>query len=718
VIAGTLSFYAHESLSARPAPGFFALLRARAPVLLSVLIGLIAGAWVRLCQSASARRRELVAANQELERVNGQLKEEAQKAMLSEERFHLQFAANPYPMYIFDCHSLAISDVNEAALRQYGYTREEFLALSALDLRPQEEAARFLARLQAGDQGYSARGIWRHNRKDGTQLLAEVCVFRFQRDSGVKELVLAQDVTLRVDAEQSLRKSEAALKSMIGNAPFGLCTTSLRKDCFEDCNPALSEMLGYRREEMLSLKLSSDLWADPVDRNRMLDLLRRTRRLKGFESTLLRKDGTGIPVRLWGVLEANSEAEPDRLDLYVEDVTEHSALEQQVRQVQKLEAVGRLAGGIAHDFNNILVVIRLSTESMLSQVTLESAFTTPLLQVLNASERAAALTRQLLAFGRQQIMQARILNINAVVTDTLHLLRRTIGEDIQLVTRLCDSLSNTRLDPDQLAQVIINLAINARDAMPHGGRLEIETQNVVLDDSYVHNHGVVQPGKYVMLVVSDNGTGIEKALLPRIFDPFFTTKELGKGTGLGLSIVYGIVKQSGGYIWVYSEPGQGTTFKLYFPVTAAPVEAAVDRGELRPQTGESTVLVVEDETEIRQNLRECLHQLGYKVVEAADGVEALRTFEQRHREIDLVLTDLVMPHMSGHELAVNLARLDPQIALLFMSGYTEDNAVRREILCKGSAFLNKPFTVAELSAAVHGALAMKRLNQAPELTPT
>ena len=262
------------------------------------------------------------------------------------------------------------------------------------------------------------------------------------------------------------------------------------------------------------------------------------------------------------------------MEAYLEDLTEQSALEQQIRAVQKLEAVGRLAGGVAHDFNNILVVIKLSTEMMLGQITPDSPLSKPLLQVANAADRAAALTKQMLAFSRRQMMQVRAVNVNSVVNDISHLLRRIIGEDIQLVTRMADNLANAKLDPDQLGQVVLNLAVNARDAMPRGGTLQIETANVELDETYVKTHPPVQPGSYVMLAVTDTGTGIAKSDLPHIFDPFFTTKEMGKGTGLGLSIVYGIVKQSGGYIWVYSEPGQGTTFKLYFPTTDAPLRNA------------------------------------------------------------------------------------------------------------------------------------------------
>lgn len=330
-----------------------------------------------------------------------------------------------------------------------------------------------------------------------------------------------------------------------------------------------------------------------------------------------------------------------------------------------------------------------------------------MLQISQAADRAAALTRHILAFSRQQMMQPRIINLNTVVSETTHMLRRVIGEDIELVTHLANHVENSRLDPDQVTQVILNLAVNARDAMPEGGTLQIETDTVDLDDIYIKDHAPVQAGRYVMLAVSDTGSGIDKAILPRIFDPFFTTKEAGKGTGLGLSIVYGIVKQSGGYVWVYSEPGHGTTFKLYFPATLAPLERTVVQGEALPPAVAHTVLVVEDEAAIRSNVRQCLEQLGYEVFEAESGAAALALCEQMNGKVDLVLTDLVMLGINGYQLAGMLDQRYPGIRVLFMSGYTEDTAARREILLKGSPFLQKPFSVADLSKAVREALSLR-----------
>ncbi len=704
----------HDPLTAGLANVFLT----RAPIVCPIAVGLAIGFAVWLLQKSSVRQRDLQAANRALEQANYQLKQEVQNVVQSEQRSQLLFLSNPCPMWIFDCETLTICDANDAALRQYGYARSEFLSLSALDLRPPEEHRRFQTQIQTSDQGYGYRGIWRHSRKDGSTLPVEIRAFRFVHGGRVRELVLAQDVTARVQVEEALLRSQAALKSMVQNAPFGICSTSLQRDCFEDFNPALANMLGgYSHDEMLALRISTQLYSEPGDRKRMMELLRRNRRLNAFESTFLRKDGASIRIRAWGVLKGNPEDEPDLLDIYIEDITEHSTLEQQVRQVQKLEAVGRLAGGIAHDFNNILVVIRLSTELMLGKVTLDSPLSKPLLQVLSASDRAAGLTRQLLAFGRQQVMQPRTINLNTVVTDTLRLLRRTIGEDIDVTTHLDDGLRNARLDPDQLAQVIMNLAINSRDAMPSGGTLAIETQNVELDGTYAQEHVPVQPGKYVMLAVSDSGTGIDSAILPRIFDPFFTTKDVGKGTGLGLSIVYGIVKQSGGYIWVYSEAEQGTTFKLYFPITDSQPRGEPEVTEPQALTVGHTVLVVEDEALIRQNLCECLLQLGCQVLEAADGLEAISIFEEHQGNIDLVLTDLVMPHMSGHELWTQLTERDPQLSFLFMSGYTEDSALRHKILSRQAVFLSKPFSVADLSTAIQRALMLRSLNYSEQLSP-
>jgi two-component system cell cycle sensor histidine kinase/response regulator CckA len=523
-------------------------------------------------------------------------------------------------------------------------------------------------------------------------------------------LSIFHDVTERNRIEKALRESQASLQSLVDSAPFGISQTSLATDRIVSLNPAMRKMLGgYSVEESSQLNISRQVYADPKERGHLIEVLRRNRKVHGYETSFLCRDGSSVRVRITGTLGSRDGEDCDLFSSYVEDMTQQSVLEQQVRQVQKLEAVGRLAGGVAHDFNNILVVIKLSTELMLREITPDNPLTKPLLQVSNAADRAAALTKQMLVFGRQQMMQARIIDINAVVSETSHMLRRIIGEDIKLVTNLADTLDHSKLDPDQLSQVILNLAVNARDAMPSGGTLEIETENVNLDETYTREHPPTEPGRYVMIAVTDTGVGIDKATLPRIFDPFFTTKEIGKGTGLGLSIVYGIVKQSGGYIWVYSEPEQGTTFKLYFPATSAPLQHPIQPMEKSSRNHGQRVLVVEDEAIIRSNVRECLEQMGYCVLEAADGKSALEICDAQRGNIDLVLTDLVMPGIGGHELAKELSSRHPHVCFLFMSGYTEDTAERRAILLQGNAFLQKPFSVADLSNAVHQALAVSSI---------
>ena len=668
-------------------------------VIVALLIETALLLWLLRCKLRSDR--ELVRLRQELAAESARLRD-------AENKQQLLFSANPYPMWVYDCRTLRFVSVNDAAVRTYGFSREEFLGMTILGIRPPEETPALLNYVSHIHPGFNGIGIRRHRKKDGSLLFVEISGFAFERNGGSYELTLANDVTQRKLMEEALIQSQTSLQSLVDSAPFGICRTSLEEDRFESLNPAMLKILGgYRLDEAMGLKISTQVYSDPRDRGRLMEILRRNATVQGYELNLLRRDGSTVPLRISGSLASDPHSNAEYFTGYVEDMTQQSALEQQVRQVQKLEAVARLAGGVAHDFNNILVVIKLSTELMLAQTTLDNPLSKSLLQVSNAADRAAALTRQMLALGRQQIMQVRVINVNSVVTETSHMLCRIIGEDIRLVTNLCDTLENSRLDPNQVGQVILNLAVNARDAMPEGGVLHLETCNVDLDNAYAQEHPPVQPGRYVMLAVSDTGTGIDKSILPRIFDPFFTTKEVGKGTGLGPSIVYGIVKQSGGYVWVYSEPAHGTTFKLYFPAITAPLENPLVCSEAYSEPSGQTILIVEDDATIRGNVRECLQQLGYHVVEAENGEAALQVYDRLHGKIDLVLSDLVMPGMGGYELAGQLAQRHPGVRMLFMSGYTEDSAARRDILLQGSAFLQKPFSVADLSTAVHQALAVR-----------
>ncbi len=378
--------------------------------------------------------------------------------------------------------------------------------------------------------------------------------------------------------------------------------------------------------------------------------------------------------------------------------------EEQLRQSQKMEAIGKLAGGIAHDFNNLLTAITGYSELTLRRLSETDPLRRNIEEIKKAGNRAASLTRQLLAFSRKQVLQPQVMDFNAVLVEMFKMLQRLIGEDIDLLPVLDPSLGQIKADPGQIHQVLINLAVNARDAMPQGGKLTIKTANIHIDEEYASHHISVRPGRYVMLSVSDSGSGMDEATQARIFEPFFTTKEAGKGTGLGLSTVYGIIKQSGGNIWVYSEVGKGTTFKIYLPRADQEAEAKEDAVRDEHPVGTETILLVEDEEMVRNLTREILQMSGYKVIEARHGVEALQVCEQYDGHIQLMLTDVVMPQMGGRVLAEQSARLRPEMRVLYMSGYTDDAIVHHGVLDKDVAFIEKPFPPDALARKVREVL--------------
>jgi nitrogen-specific signal transduction histidine kinase/CheY-like chemotaxis protein len=387
------------------------------------------------------------------------------------------------------------------------------------------------------------------------------------------------------------------------------------------------------------------------------------------------------------------------------DITERRKLEAQFRQAQKMESVGQLAGGIAHDFNNLLTVINGMAELGLAQLREGDQLHQDLQEIRRAGERAAALTRQLLAFSRKQILQPEVMNLNTVVVEMESLLRRLIGEDIDLVVVPTQSLGNVKADAGQIEQVIANLAVNARDAMPQGGKLTVEMQNVEIDGQYARLRGVaVQPGPYVMLAISDTGIGMDEVTRGQIFEPFFTTKDPGKGTGLGLSTVYGIVKQSNGFIWVYSEVSRGTSFKIYLPRIAEVAGHKRRSPTVASTHGTETILLVEDVGGLRLLAKRMLESAGYTVLIAASGEEALLVLERYEQQVHLVVTDVVMPGMSGPTLVKRSDGTRPGVKVLYMSGYTDDVVVRHGMLDEGMPFLGKPFTAAELTRKVREVL--------------
>jgi two-component system, cell cycle sensor histidine kinase and response regulator CckA len=388
------------------------------------------------------------------------------------------------------------------------------------------------------------------------------------------------------------------------------------------------------------------------------------------------------------------------------EVTDRKKLQEQLQQAMKMEAVGRLAGGIAHDFNNILTVITGNIELARLSLSPSDPLNRPLDQVSKAADSAASLTRQLLAFSRKQIIEPKVLNLNDLVGNVRQMLGRLIGEDIDLVTKLNDDVGKTLADPGQLEQIIVNLAVNARDAMPEGGKLTIETGNATLDESYAGDHPGAEPGDYVYIAMTDTGHGMDIDTREKIFEPFFTTKELGHGTGLGLSTVYGIVNQSGGAIWVYSEPGRGTTFKIYLPAVEERAGKLVKESRsLDRLRGSETILLVEDEESVRRMALTILTNLGYRTIEARSGEEALMLAEKHRGKIDLLMTDIVMPGMNGRELSEQLAALCPALKTLFTSGYTEDVIVRHGVIESGLNFIGKPYSLRALAEKIREVVA-------------
>jgi PAS domain S-box-containing protein len=503
----------------------------------------------------------------------------------TEERYRLLFESNPQAMWVYDRESLKFLAVNNSAIAQYGYSRDEFLSMTIKDIRSPENVPDLLKNISAED-GVTLAGSWTHQKKDGTTIEVEVISHPLIFAGRSAKLVLANDVTERKRAEQALRESE-----------------------------------------------------------------------------------------------------------------------EQLRQSQKLEGVGQLAGGIAHDFNNLLTVIIGFSSLGMRGLQSEDPLLSNLEEIKKAGDRAASLTRQLLAFSRRQVLQPKVLNLDSVVVEMEKMLRRLIGENIDLRAALAPDIGSVKADPGQIEQIILNLAVNARDSMPEGGKLTIETGNAYLDEEYVKQHVGAQAGPHVMLAVSDTGSGMDQKTLARIFEPFFTTKELGKGTGLGLSTVYGIVKQSGGNIWVYSEVGRGTTFKIYLPrVDEGAPEYKRSSHLDEVYQGTETILLIEDEEMLRKLAQQSLSMYGYRVLAAANGASAISICQQHPEKIDLVLTDVIMPGLSGREVADRLLELRPEMRVLFMSGYTDDAIVHQGVLDEAANFLQKPFAPDSLAQKVREVL--------------
>ena len=754
--------------------------------------------------------------------------------------FRILFLSNPQPMWVYNLKTLQLLEVNDAAVRHYGYSRDEFLQLLISDIRPQEEVPRTLETVAEAPVGRQHRGEWRHRVKDGRMIEVEIDSHNLAFGGHEAQLVVVRDITKQKQAEQALQQAERKYRLIFEEeivgiyqstpdgcllsvnpaavAMFGfdsademraritdiehqlyvhparreefkrlmrehgvvrhfevlvhrkdgsemwLCTNArvvregdviVRYDgTFEDItdrkvledqlgqaqqqyreivenavvgifqstpdgqylsvNPAMALMLGYAspRELVAGITdIGTQLYVDPKRREELKNLVTEEGVAKNFECQVYRKDRS----KMWISANMRSIFQDGVVVKYEgmnEDITQRKLLEDQLRQAQKMEAVGLLAGGVAHDFNNTLSVI--TGYSDLLQVSLPSDAPSfrYAVEIAKAGHSAAALTRQLLAFSRKQVIQPVVLDLNALTSDLEKMLGRLIGENIEVTFNRSPGLGWVKMDPGQVEQVLMNLAVNARDAMPQGGRLCIETANVELDTTYALQTTYVRPGSYVMLSVSDTGCGMDKETQRRVFEPFFTTKEIGKGTGLGLSTVYGIAKQNAGYIMVYSELGKGTTFRFYVPQLGDDAKLPLPPQALNAiPRGTETVLVVEDEESLRSLARTCLESNGYSVLDAPDAEAALEVAKKHPGGIHLLLTDVVMPGIGGRELAERLMVLQPEVRVVYMSGYTSALIDQQGILDPDIVLLEKPFTLRALLTKVYKALHLAQKGQ-------
>jgi two-component system cell cycle sensor histidine kinase/response regulator CckA len=602
-----------------------------------------------------------------------------------------------------------IRSFNPAAEALFGYTAAEALGRNVSMLMPspyREEHDGYVRRyLETGERriigiGREAVGM----RKDGSMFPIDLAVSEMLLSGRRMFTGVIRDISLRKQSEEAAREAHETLRALIEACPLAIFTLDL-DGRVRSWNSAAERIFGWTEAEVLGLRLPIVPESEIADFEQIIRQTVAGENMRGIERRRLRKDGSPIDVSIWNAPLRRASGEMHGIMCVVADITDRMRLEEQLHQAQKMEAVGRLAGGVAHDFNNMLTVITGYGRMLADRFEPESGERAEIEEILKSADHASALTGQLLIFSRRHVVHRKVIGLNEIVAKLEKMLRRIIGEDIELTTAPAAQPDRIRADAGQVEQVILNLVVNARDAMPAGGRLILETANAELDSSYAGSHMGVRPGPYVMLAVSDTGIGMDAETRSRLFEPFFTTKEKGKGTGLGLSMVYGIVKQSGGDIWVYSEPGKGSTFKVYLPLVEE--SAAETAGPPAPREvagGSETILLVEDEAGVRRLVRAILQQRGYAVLEADGPEHALRICREPSRRIDLLLTDVVMPEMSGRELAIEITRLRPELKVLYMSGYTDNAIVHHGLKALGPAFLQKPFTPAALASRIRQVL--------------
>lgn len=675
-------------------------------------------------ESAVLRGKQLAQAKNELraayegleekirERTEALSREIAERTRLheqlqrSEENYRQLFASNPMPMWVYDVASLRFLAVNDAAVRHYGYSREEFLNMTIAEIRPPAEAAALLRHLQEDPSDLRA-DVWKHRKKNGELIEVEITGHELPFEGRSARLILAHDITERRRAEEARRWSEERFRAIFSAAPVGIALGTLEGQVI-DANPEMCRTLGFSRDEMIGRTTQELLlWAEPEARQALRKKLLAEKAVRNYEAKVRRKSGE-IRAALVSMEMLQVDRESLVLTMLV-DVTDRKALEAQLHRAQREESVGRLASGIAHDMNNILAPIMMSAPLLrmgMAPNEVESVLTT----IETSAQRGAALVRQLLIFGRGIEGERRTLRVESILTEVATIAERTFPRNITIVTSVPEDVWPVRGDATQLHQVMLNLAVNARDAMPDGGTLTLSTENIEIDSAYTALHPDARAGRYTLIRVADTGVGISPEIADRIFDPFFTTKEEGKGTGLGLSMVSGIVKSHGGFVRLQSELGHGTKFEVYLPVSERADEIPAQRKETAdiPQGKGETILVVDDEEFIRSVVRDTLARHNYKVVTARDGVEATAVCASTP-DIKLVITDLDMPLMNGIDLGRVLRRLKPEMKIVVSTGMDRrSRAKQRQDELDSlniSALLMKPYRAEELLCTVHEALA-------------